>query len=220
MLEDEIEATRSEKILAAAFVLFLLIGGIRVLGELRNIPVEPNYMDYEARQGIIELQNELQVLISQMQVAEQTYGKSLEEFARAEEDYLFKREEHRTRLEEGTVDQTLQREYEEATQKYESSVKIRDAAKESLNTARERFNEKNNEINELLISVQNDFNSARRIYEIKVIFVRLLFVVPLFLGSIYFTQKARERQSRYTIHANSFMAFSILLLAYMVLEFT
>jgi tetratricopeptide (TPR) repeat protein len=220
MQEEEIEATRSEKILAAAFVLFLLIGGIRVLGELRDIPAEPDFSDYEIRHGISALQNELPVFISQMQIAEQSYRQSLEEFNRAEEEYLFKREEHRTRLEEGTVDETLQREYEQATQIYETAVNNRDSANKNLNDAREIYNKKNNEINQLRLNAQKDFNAAIRLYEIKVILTRLLFVVPLFIGSIYVTQKARQRQSRYTILANSFMAFSILLLAYMVLEFT
>jgi len=84
-------------------VLFLLIGGVRVLGELREIPAKPVMGAYEARYGIPELERNLSELSLEVRSLEETYRRAQEEYLRAKEEYLFKREEYRTRMEEGSL---------------------------------------------------------------------------------------------------------------------
>ncbi len=217
---EKVEATRAEKILAAAFVLFLLIGGVRVLSELREVPAKPALETFEARYGLPELNRNLSELSFELRSSEEAYQRAQKEFLKAKEEYLFKREEYRIALEEGSLQKELKEEYELAKQKYEASLRTRDATEEKLEAVRENFKALQKELFERRRRALEDYEDANQIYELKVLFIRLGFVIPLFIVSLYASQRARQRKSKYTIHANSFMAFSILLLVYMTLEFT
>lgn len=220
MQGEEVEVTRAEKILAAAFVLFLLTGGVRILGELREVPAKPEIATFEEHYGIPELRRNLSELGIVVQSSEEAYRRAQEEYLRAKEEYLFKREEYRTRIEEDSLDEKLKQEYEQARQSYETALRNRDVAKENLEAARGSLAELKKEHSLRREKVIKDYGAAKRIYELKVLVLRLGFALPLFIASIYVSQRARQGRSRYAVHANSFMAFSILLLFYMLIEFT
>ncbi len=219
-MQEEVEATRAEKILAAAFVLFLLIGGVRVLGELREVPAKPELWHFEARYAVQELERNLSELGIEVHSLEQAYRRAQEKYLRAREDYLFKREEYRTRIEEGTLDERLRAEYEQAKVSYEAALRSRDAAREKLEAARQSLGALEAELSQRREKARREYAAAMRVYELKVLLLRLGFVLPLFLTSLYVAQLARRRRSRYAVHANSFMAFSTLLLGYMLIEYT
>lgn len=214
------EFSRAEKILAGALVLFLLLGGVKVLQELRQLPEEPSMMEYEAKYGIPALQENLSKLSERGRELEEAYRGAQEEFESSREGYLFLREEYRTSLEEGNLSEELKSKYEKARGEYQEALERRDAARERVEEVREEQEALAKKISGLRQEASEDYESARDIYEAKVFLLRLALVVPLLALSLYLSQRASERKSRHAILASSFMTFAILLFAYMIVEFT
>ncbi|MBN1762967.1 MAG: hypothetical protein JW878_07845 [Methanomicrobia archaeon] len=73
MSEDEeserLEAMRGEKILAAAMVIFLLIGGVQVLNELGGVPDRPQLGTYYAKYDVYTLEAEERSIVAELNSA-------------------------------------------------------------------------------------------------------------------------------------------------------
>ncbi len=67
-------------------------------------------------------------------------------------------------------------------------------------------------------SASDGYRRDYQIYRLKVLTIRLAFVLPLLAVAIIVFLKAKKVRSKYIIHANAFMAFASLLLIYMIVE--
>ena len=215
---ERLETTRGEKILAFAMVIFLLIGGINVLNELEDIPDRPRIDTYNEKYGVYKLEAEERSIETELETASEALGNANDEYLRAEKDYLFKREEYRVILDKGETDEVKKREYEEARERYEKSRVRLNAAQAVYDEIAGRLNQKREEVLNARESASDEYRRDYQIYRLKVLAIRLAFVLPLLAVAILVFLKAKKVRSKYTIHANAFMAFASLLLIYMIIE--
>ncbi|MEA1893933.1 MAG: zinc ribbon domain-containing protein [Euryarchaeota archaeon] len=214
---EKLEATRGEKILASAMVIFLLIGGIHILTELGDIHEIPHQNDQYEKYGVYNLENEEKSINSELKVAKDALTNANDEYLSAKENYLFKREEYRVILDKGETDEIKEREHEEARKRYEESQVKLNGAQAVYDEVYGRLDQKRDEVSNAFSLARGDYNTAYQIYRLKVLVVRLAFVIPLLAVAIVLFLKAKKVKSKYTIHANAFMAFASLLLIYMII---
>jgi len=216
--DEKIETTRGEKILALAMVIFLLIGGINVLNELKGIPDRPQMDTYYEEYGIFKLEAEEDNIAAELKTASKALENANAEFSRAKENYLFKREEYRVILDKGEKDEVKKREHEEARERYEKSQVRLDAAQAVCDEIKVRLEQKREEVSNARKLASDEYKRDYQIYRLKVLGIRLAFVLPLLAVAIVMFLKAKKTRSKYIIHANAFMAFASLLLMYMIIE--
>ncbi|MDI6886433.1 MAG: hypothetical protein QMD22_08875 [archaeon] len=221
MSEDEeaerLEATRGEKILASAMVVFLLIGGVQILNELGDIPDRPQPDTYYTKYEVYRLEAEERSIETELRGARDSLENANAEFLRAKETYLFKREEYRVILDRGEEGEIKEREYEEARERYEEAQLRIDAVQAVYDEINGRLDQKRGEVSIARNLAFDEYGHDYQIYRLKVLAIRLGFVLPLLGVAIVTYLKAKKVRSKYTIHANAFMAFASLLLAYMII---
>jgi hypothetical protein len=216
--EEEIELTRNEKILASAFVIFLLIGGVRIMSELKQVVDQPDYSFYEQKQGVRELDVQIQQIMEELRISENIVTDVLISYQRANEDYLFRREEYRVSLEEGKEDAQLESEYLSAKEIYEQERLKLQAAQNSLQIVQVTHQDLQEQRRQKSLLAFEEFQSAYMVWKLKTLGLRLLYAVPVLLLSIYFFNRARTRKSKYLILGNAFLAFGVLQFIFLILE--
>ncbi|WP_457753406.1 hypothetical protein [Thermococcus sp.] len=115
------EYSRIEKILASAFVLFLLLGSINFLNELNNAIERPDFRDYESEYVSKELLDNQSRLLVMFKHFKDLYEEVKTNLTKANEVYIFKREEYRVALESGNVTEEIKNEYLRAKEGYEKA---------------------------------------------------------------------------------------------------
>jgi hypothetical protein len=216
--EEEVELTRNEKILASAFVIFLLIGGVRLMSELKQVVDQPDYSSYEQKQGIRELDVQIQQVMEELRISENIVTNVLISYQRANEDYLFRREEYRVSLEEGKEDAKLESEYLSAKEIYEQERLKLQAAQNNLHTVQASLQDLQEQRQKKSLLASEEFQNAYTVWKLKTLGLRLLYAVPVLLFSVYFFNRARILKSKYLILGNAFLAFGILQLIVLIVE--
>ncbi|NJE84713.1 zinc ribbon domain-containing protein [Thermococcus sp. CX2] len=206
------EYSRAEKVLATLFVLFLLLASINFLRELERIPAEPDYSDYQTKYGIDELLDNQSRLISLERELFKTYQAAESNLTEAERVYLFKREEYRLAIESGNATEELRQEYLQAKENYERTYARYLAAKGAYEEVHRQWIELNALVGEMNAKIWDEYNREYQIYRLKVLALKLLFALPIFIISFLLF---RKRQNIYTV---SLIAYSSLLLIYLILS--
>lgn len=216
-MEEEGESTRGEKILAASLVLFLFIGGVRVLLDVSEIPERPDYISYMEKYHIDEMQRALSGLYAERDAALSIRVKAQEEHLRKEEEYTYRREEYRVLLEEGKESAELKELYEKAKVEYEISDSYLRIAEKRLEEVETEVKEKEGEMNENQLLMSQEYEKAMSVYNVKVLGLRVLVVLPIFVCSVFVFLKLKK--TSYGILSTSLLAFSVLLFLYMLFEY-
>ncbi|AIF69019.1 hypothetical protein PAP_02995 [Palaeococcus pacificus DY20341] len=206
------EYSRIEKILASAFVLFLLLASINFLDELEDIPKRPDFHDYESKyvpSELLENQSRLSLLSRNFRIR---YDEMRDNLTKAQELYVFKREEYRVALESNNVTEDLKNEYLSAKKDYEKALLEFSAVEAAYKEVENQLYELNNQIQELNEMAWREYRNAYSVYRIKVLLLKLLFVLPAFLASFLLYKRYKN------IYAASLIAYSSLLLAYLAVE--
>ncbi|RLG72571.1 MAG: hypothetical protein DRO11_01980 [Methanobacteriota archaeon] len=219
VVEEQVEYTRGEKILAFGLVAFLLVGGVKALEIVGNIVEKPDWGFYADKYGVNLLEEELEELRFELRFSGESLSKAREEFATAYEEYLFMREEYRVTLEEGGADPGAEQGYETAKLGYETAKKRLGVAEQRYDEVRLRVEEKEKELREARERASGEYGAAMRLYRFKVLGVHLALVLPLLMVSILVWNFARKLRTRFMIHANSLLAFSLLMFGYTVITF-
>jgi len=206
------EYSRIEKILASLFVVFLLLASINFLRELENIPQRPNYEYYQEKYGIKALlENQSRLMELDRQLFE-VYQKAESNLTEAERVYLFKREEYRVALESGNATEELKTEYLKAKEEYERAYFQYLGAKSAYEQTHEKLEELNSKIQELMQKANEEYRRAYNAYRLKVLILKLLFAVPIFIASLLLLRRYKN------IYTSSLIAYSSLLLIYLLLS--
>ncbi len=216
---QETETTRGEKILAAAMVGFLLISGIQILNELQQIPDYPDFGVYELKYGVDIIQQDLFALSEDQRVAFDILDTAKKQYETADRDYWFAASEYDLMLESGDFNETIESRYENARASYETATSIYESSQVYYDDINSQMDELRITLNTQQTLAWNEHGRALRVYQVKVLVLRLAFTIPLFASSIILFIKVRTRISPYMIHTNVFMAFSSILLAYMILDY-
>ena len=206
------EYSRLEKILASLFVAFLLLASINFLRELENIPQRPDYTYYQEKYGITPLLENQSRLMELNRGLYEGYKKAESNLTEVERVYLFKREEYRVALESGNATKELEQEYLKAKEEYEKAYLKYLGAKSAYDDVHNKLQELSSQIQELMQNANKEYNRAYQVYRLKVLMLKLAFVLPIFVISLLLLRKYKN------IYTSSLIAYSALLLIYLTLS--
>ncbi|WP_175059645.1 zinc ribbon domain-containing protein [Thermococcus sp. 2319x1] len=206
------EYSRIEKILASLFVVFLLLASINFLRELENVPQRPNYEYYQEKYGIKALLENQSRLMELDRKLFEMYQKAEGNLTEAERVYLFKREEYRVALESGNATEELKEEYLKAKEDYEKAYFQYLGAKSAYEETHKKLEELNSELQGLMQKANEEYRRAYNAYRLKVLILKLLFAVPIFIASLLLLRRYKN------IYTSSLIAYSSLLLIYLLLS--
>ncbi|RLF82244.1 zinc ribbon domain-containing protein [Thermococci archaeon] len=206
------EYSRLEKILASLFVAFLLLASINFLRELENIPQRPDYTYYQEKYGITPLLENQSRLMELDRGLYEGYKKAESNLTEVERVYLFKREEYRVALESGNATKELEQEYLKAKEEYEKAYLQYLGAKSAYDDVHNKLQELSSQIQELMQNANEEYNRAYQVYRLKVLMLKLAFVLPIFVISLLLLRKYKN------IYTSSLIAYSALLLIYLTLS--
>ncbi|NJE06393.1 zinc ribbon domain-containing protein [Thermococcus sp. M36] len=210
------EYSRIEKILASLFVVFLLLASINFLRELEDIPQRPDYRYYQEKYGISSLYENQSRLMKLEKDLFQIYQQAESNLTDVERIYLFKREEYRVALESGNVTEDtpnrLKEEYLSAKEAYENAYYQYLSAKGAYGQVHSQLEELSSRIRELEMRANEEYSRAYQMYRLKVLLLKLTFVLPLFAVSLLLLRRYRN------IYTSSLIAYSSLLLLYLILS--
>jgi hypothetical protein len=190
---DEIETTRSEKLLAVVLAVFFLIGGIWVYSHLDNVVEPGRTVGTPAERAAIEQARTARVGRQQAQQRE----------LRALRDLELSREAYRTALDAGEPAGDLRRRYEQDQADLERAQARAATAQEAELAARPAANKAQRRIGEAS-------NSETRRAELIAFFLRLAFVLGTLLAGYWLLGRLRKRQSRYLPLAYALVGFTAL----------
>lgn len=206
------EYSRLEKILGSLFVAFLLLASINFLRELENIPQRPDYTYYQEKYGITPLLENQSRLMELNRGLYEGYKKAESNLTEVERVYLFKREEYRVALESGNATKELEQEYLKAKEEYEKAYLKYLGAKSAYDDVHNKLQELSSQIQELMQNANKEYNRAYQVYRLKVLMLKLAFVLPIFVISLLLLRKYKN------IYTSSLIAYSALLLIYLTLS--
>ena len=191
---EEIETTKSEKLLAVVLAVFLLIGGVwtyqKIDDYVRDAVVSELPADPEDR-AVLERAEQARSRVFQ---AEQ-------DVAQARQDLEIRREAYRTALDAGQPTAELERAYRQAEARFERAETRLDEAHEELRavgpaaTAVERRQGR-------------EFEESRERYELYAFLLRLALVAALIAYGYWLLGRLRRRNSRYLPVGLAFVGFS------------
>jgi hypothetical protein len=110
---EEIQTTKSEKLLAAVLALFLLIGGVWTYEKIDDYAADAVAIDFSFRGD-----GDQQAVLDRADEARQRYDRARTARINAREDLVLTREEYRTALEAGAPAARLAEEYERAQRRF------------------------------------------------------------------------------------------------------
>ena len=206
------EYSRLEKILGSLFVAFLLLASINFLRELENIPQRPDYTYYQEKYGITPLLENQSRLMELDRGLYEGYKKAESNLTEVERVYLFKREEYRVALESGNATKELEQEYLKAKEEYEKAYLKYLGAKSAYDDVHNKLQELSSQIQDLMQNANEEYNRAYQVYRLKVLMLKLAFVLPIFVISLLLLRKYKN------IYTSSLIAYSALLLIYLTLS--
>lgn len=191
---EEIETTKSEKLLAAVLAIFVLIGGIWTYQKIDDYVAE-----WLAPTGQVELSAQDEAAIAELEAAQREAARADEAEAQAGERMVLAREAYRTSLDAGQPAEQLRREYEQAQAEYEQARVELDAASARARAARPTAN----------VAFQHRDEALRERsdrHELAAFLFRLGFVLGLLALGYWLLARMRTRRSRYLPTAIAFVA--------------
>lgn len=223
---EEREVGRAEKILAAGMVIFLLIGGFWILGRIARLPVRPDHFAIELQYnqtheiGIEQLRNTTYAAHTQYNESSKILEACREAQAKALQEYEFRREEYRVLLEQGQAGPAQLALYEKSRTAYEEANAAQIAAEYAHAKAQAAQQTAQTQLDLAMQEINEAYRRADRAYELQLLMLRLLYVLPVLAGGVVVWQRTRAARSRYLIAATAFMAFGIIQTAVLAFQYS
>jgi hypothetical protein len=197
---EEIETTKSEKLLAVVLAIFLLIGGIWAYQKIDDwVAGPPPDASVE-----VSLPPQDRAAIDRFQRAQSEVGRATAEQASARQNLELKREAYRTALDAGQPAGALERDYRVAAARLERAQQDLVAARQELGRAQPAagvaFRHRQEALSE----------RADR-HELVAFLVRLGFVLAVITAGYWLLGRLRNRYSRYLPAGLAFVAFAAIL---------
>lgn len=211
--------TASEYILSLGLIIFLLIGGIRILYLLGEIPKKPDWGDFEIKYNLLETQGKTNLIESEVNQIQNIFDKTNREFEDINKKYIFQREHYRIMVEIGEKTDKEKEDYLNVKELWNKSQRKLEIARNRLEETKKKLENQLDKLNNKRKFVEREFEKAKIIYESKSLFWRLLYALPLLLISIVLFQKVKG-SGRYTIISGSFMIFSLLQSIFLVFQYS
>jgi hypothetical protein len=180
---EEIQSTRSEKLLAVVLTVFLLIGAVWTYVKV----------DDYARKAIDDpppLTAVERAPIDRLQRAREHYGQASGAKRRALETLNVRREQYRTALDAGQAAADLERRYRRAQKAYDAAVLEQQRAQSEVRAAQPAAEDASRKQSER-------FEEVHRKRELLAFGARLVFLIGLILAGYWLLSRLRRRGSRY-----------------------
>jgi hypothetical protein len=201
---EEIETTRSEKLLALVLAVFLLIGGLWIYYKLDDIPAKPDYNSYPdedvrpADLAALDRHDRLVRNVSRASRAERRARTQLE----------VRREAYRTALDAGLPAGALELSYNEAQREYAAAQQrtrranaARKAQAPQAQAAERRYDQVVEETNQRREEVRQD-------HDRNTFLLRLGYVLATTALALWLLSRVRRRRPRYLALALAAVGFA------------
>jgi hypothetical protein len=195
---EEIESTKSEKLLAAVLAIFVLIGGIWTYQKIDDYVAE-----WLAPSGPVELSAEDRAAVERYNQAQERLAQADQTEVRAGENLVLAREAYRTALDAGREAPELEREYEQAQVELERAQAEQAEAARAVRAAEPAANL-------AFKHEQEAFEERSDRHELAAFLFRLGFVLGLLAVGYWLLGRLRARRSRYLPTAIAFVAAAAL----------
>jgi hypothetical protein len=194
---EEIQSTRSEKLLAVVLMVFLLIGTVWTYVKVDDYareaihdPPPPSATDQAARDRLLR--------------ARQHYSRAGGEKRRALETLNVRREQYRTALDAGKSAGDLERRYRSAQAAYDAAVREQQRALVEVTAAKPAAAEVSRKQSER-------FEAVHRKRELLAFGVRLTFILVLLVLGFWLLARLRRRAPRYLPLASALLGTAALM---------
>jgi hypothetical protein len=201
---EEIQTTRSEKLLAFVLAVFLLIGGLWIYFKLDDIPAKPDYSTYpdkDARPADIAAIDRQDTLLRKVLAARRA-GR------RAQNRLELRREAYRTALDAGRPAVTLERSYRQAEASYEDAQRRTKAAAAARAAQRPKAEAAQRRVDALVQGVQHKRDEQERDHDRNAFLLRLGYVLATIALAYWTLGRVRRRRPRYLAPALALVGFA------------
>jgi hypothetical protein len=179
---EDIESTKSEKLLALVLAIFLLIGGIWAYDKIEeavNGRIDASYAPTPAERAAL----------TTLRLAQARLSRATAEQARARQDLELSREAYRTALDAGRSAPGLERAYLRADERYDEARAERRAAERAVAAAQPAAAAAGER-------VQDRLEANERDRDVWTFLLRLAFVAAFLAASVWLLNALRRRRSR------------------------
>jgi hypothetical protein len=203
---EDIETTRSEKLLAFVLAVFLLIGGLWIYFKLDDIPAKPDYntfADADARPAdiaAVDRQDRLARVALRARSAERQARDRLE----------VRREAYRTALDAGRTSAALQLSYDQAQRGYADAQRRTRAAAAARAAQRPQADAAQRRIDVVVEQTQSRREDQRTEHDRKAFLLRLGYVLGTIALGYWLLARVRRRNPRYLAPALAVVGFAAL----------
>jgi hypothetical protein len=214
---EEIQTTRSEKLLAFVLAGFLLVGGLWFYFNLDDIPDEPSALGIygetfgsESDRTAVNRHQEAQFRLQNARSREQARRRDLED----------RREAYRTALDAGRPAAELEQSYQRAQSAYEDArlqTRERQAAVTRLAPA---AREARSRVAVQQRQAQREFDDKRRDHDRNTFLLRLVYVLLTAAAGYWLLGRIRGRRPRYLVLALAFVGFAALQAIVMAVDYS
>jgi hypothetical protein len=195
---EDIQTTRSEKLLAIVLTVFLLIGGVWTYQRI----------DDEVREAIaaerVEPSAEDQAALDRLGAARERLNAATEEQAAARDNLELRREAYRTALDAGRSAPALEREYQEAQARFERAQREVREAQQGVTAAQPAADRANERLAE-----ESERREDRR--ALLTFLLRFAFVAASLGFGYWLLARLRRRGSRYFTVAAAVVGYAAIL---------
>lgn len=211
--EMDREVTRTEKVLAMALVVFLLIGGLRIAADINAVFPYPDYMELRGQFIPAPMEQEINNLRQQQNEKLANLQRLQENERDLRLEYEVAREEYRTLLDRGIDDREKKARWEQARtvlEKTISAVKaaetdLRDFQTNSLGPQEKVYMEAENRLQQRLgqLTRHRDLQAGLALMA----YALAVFALSLWVASLF---RTKPLLSRYAVIGTSFLGFGVL----------
>ena len=233
---EEQEGTRIEKVLLAALVAFLLVGGFWVLGRIEGSFPAPvllsstaiNYNLSQTDGNAVSIEDELGVTQKRRDVAKlqqivdnrnAVLTKALALQSKAEKEYKFRREEYRTAMQSGSALTRMRTGFESSRAAYEVASALVLPAQAALDAATKQVAGEQQKLNAAQMRAQSVFDQRSFQRNLKLFAVHFTFAGACLAMSFAVWQRARKRRWRYLTVLTAVFTASVLQLLLLLLRY-
>jgi hypothetical protein len=201
---EDIETTRSEKLLAFVLAVFLLIGGLWIYFKLDDIPAKPDYSTYpdaDARPADLAALDRQDRLLRQV-------GASRRRERTAQNRLEIRREAYRTALDAGRPAADLEQSYRRAQSSYERAQRRTHAAAAARQAQQPQADAAQRRYDDVVLAVQRQREDTQRTHDREAFALRLAYVLGSVGLAYWLLGRVRRRRPRYLAVALAFVGFA------------
>lgn len=180
---EEIQTTKSEKLLAAVLAVFVLIGGVWTYVKIDDYVADAIEIDYRGSA-------EDRAALDRLSAARSRLSQATAARSRSRENLELTREAYRTALDEGRAAPALRQEYEVAQSRFTQAVRELSDARAGVSRAQPPADEANRRI-------ANEIESKQDRRDLLTFLARFAFTAALLAFGFWLLARLRRRGSRY-----------------------